>query len=243
MILGNRAPRPRCLLVWLAATGGLGVCWRVLRPFLAHAWSAAHGGARTAGPFDQVLADLAALVLLACAAWLWLVTTLVVVEAVRGARPPVTTPAWVRRPVLAACGVALVGGLSQPAFAVPIQLHRENHHLTSSSMHVLDGLPLPDRALGGVPDRNRPDHPAPHRPTDHDARFRQASSTPEGRTSTGATVVVVAAGDTLWAIAARHSPGASARQIAQRWQEIYAANRAVIGDDPDLIEPGQHLVI
>jgi hypothetical protein len=244
MILGNRAPRLRCLLVWMTATGGLGVCWRVLHPFLAHAWSIAHGGALAAGPFDRVLADLAALVLLTCAAWLWLVTSLVVVEAVRGARLPLTTPAWVRRPVLAACGVALVGGLSQPAFAVPIQLHRENHRLTSSSAHVLDGLPLPDRAVGGVPGRDGRDRPtADQQPPDRDAGVQQASTVPERRTGAEATVVVVAPGDTLWDIAARHSPGASASQIAVRWQAIYAANRTVIGDDPDLIEPGQHLAI
>jgi LysM domain len=244
MILGNHAPRLRCLLVWLAATGGLAVCWQVLHPFLAHAWSTAHGGAPAEAPFDRVLADLAALVLLACTAWLWLVTSLVVVEAVRGARFAVTVPACVRRPVLAACGVVLVGGLSQPAFAVPIQLHREDHHHTSSSAHVLDGLPLPDRPVGGVPDRNGPDHPTPDQQApDRQAGVQHASAAPERRTGPAATVVVVAPGDTLWDIAARRSPGASAHQIAQRWQAIYTANRAVIGDDPDLIEPGQHLVI
>lgn len=39
-------------------------------------------------------------------------------------------------------------------------------------------------------------------------------------------------GDTLSTIAARHGTS---------WQRIYAANRAVIGGDPDLIVPGQRL--
>ncbi|MEU6542177.1 transglycosylase family protein [Streptomyces sp. NPDC046859] len=42
----------------------------------------------------------------------------------------------------------------------------------------------------------------------------------------------VRAGDTLSGIAARHGT---------TWQRLHAANRAVIGDDPDLIVPGQRL--
>ncbi len=51
--------------------------------------------------------------------------------------------------------------------------------------------------------------------------------------------VVVQRGDTLWAIAERHlGPGATAGEIAAEWPRWYAANRSVIGDDPDLILPG-----
>jgi nucleoid-associated protein YgaU len=39
-------------------------------------------------------------------------------------------------------------------------------------------------------------------------------------------------GDTLSAIAGRHGTS---------WQALYAANRAVIGGDPDLIVPGLRL--
>jgi nucleoid-associated protein YgaU len=54
--------------------------------------------------------------------------------------------------------------------------------------------------------------------------------------------VVVQAGDTLWGIAAEHVPGrATPTRIARAWPRWYAANRAVIGDDPNLIVPGQHL--
>ncbi|MEU5536689.1 transglycosylase family protein [Streptomyces sp. NPDC020362] len=41
-------------------------------------------------------------------------------------------------------------------------------------------------------------------------------------------------GDTLSAIAARHGT---------TWQRVYAANKKVIGDDPNLIVPGQRLVL
>ena len=55
--------------------------------------------------------------------------------------------------------------------------------------------------------------------------------------------VVVHGGDSLWSITARDlGPAASTRQIAQTWPRWWAANRAVIGDDPDLIRPGLVLV-
>jgi hypothetical protein len=58
-------------------------------------------------------------------------------------------------------------------------------------------------------------------------------------------VHVVAPGDTLWDIAAGQLPAdrRSNAAIADQWQRIYAANRAVIGKDPDLILPGMRLVM
>lgn len=56
------------------------------------------------------------------------------------------------------------------------------------------------------------------------------------------TVVIVHTGDTLWDIASRAlGPSATDGQIDATWHRWYAANRAVIGDDPNLILPGQHL--
>ncbi|QAY63328.1 hypothetical protein ET495_08785 [Xylanimonas allomyrinae] len=55
--------------------------------------------------------------------------------------------------------------------------------------------------------------------------------------------VVVLRGDTLWAIAARalggHPTDGQILAATLRWHE---ANRSVIGDDPDLVRPGQILV-
>lgn len=57
-----------------------------------------------------------------------------------------------------------------------------------------------------------------------------------------AVSVVVRPGDSLWSIAARHlPPGSSADDVARAWPRWYQANRAAIGDDPDLIVPGQTL--
>lgn len=54
--------------------------------------------------------------------------------------------------------------------------------------------------------------------------------------------VVVHRGDTLWDIAARRlGPAASDALVAAEWPRWYAANRAVIGADPDQLQPGQRL--
>lgn len=55
--------------------------------------------------------------------------------------------------------------------------------------------------------------------------------------------VTVRRGDSLWSIAARHlGPSATDAEIAHEWPRWYAANAALIGDDPDLIYPGQQLL-
>lgn len=52
----------------------------------------------------------------------------------------------------------------------------------------------------------------------------------------------VAPGDTLWDIAHRAlGAEATTAEIGAYWRAIYAANAAVVGDDPDLIHPGQTL--
>lgn len=55
-------------------------------------------------------------------------------------------------------------------------------------------------------------------------------------------LVTVRPADTLWRIAAEHlPPGASDAAVAAAWPRWYAANRAVIGADPDLLHPGERL--
>ena len=56
--------------------------------------------------------------------------------------------------------------------------------------------------------------------------------------------VVVRRGDTLWDLAAaRLAPDAEDAEIAAAWQAWWERNRLVIGPDPDLILPGQVLVV
>ncbi|WNI14572.1 transglycosylase family protein [Actinacidiphila sp. ITFR-21] len=56
------------------------------------------------------------------------------------------------------------------------------------------------------------------------------------RPAAGHERYTVGAGDTLSGIAADE-------QVRGGWPELYAANRTVVGDDPDLIFPGQHLAL
>ncbi|MBL1066206.1 transglycosylase family protein [Streptomyces sp. 7-21] len=60
----------------------------------------------------------------------------------------------------------------------------------------------------------------------------QTQSAPEPAPRSGGSSYTVVAGDTLSAIAEAHGT---------TWQAIYASNKQVIGDDPDLIFPGQEL--
>ncbi|WP_205471186.1 LysM peptidoglycan-binding domain-containing protein [Nocardioides sp. SYSU D00038] len=71
--------------------------------------------------------------------------------------------------------------------------------------------------------------PYPERPVDGPARPR---------------TVVVAPGDSLWAITARRlPPGADDAAITRGWHRLHERNRGVVGPDPDLILPGQRLAL
>lgn len=72
--------------------------------------------------------------------------------------------------------------------------------------------------------------------TDADAQASDASSADPTPTSTGIRHYTVKPGDTLSHIAQRYYGRAS------EWHRIHDANRDLI-DDPDLIQPGQDLVI
>jgi hypothetical protein len=204
VLLGSRGGRIRCLAVWTAATAGLGLVVVVARAPLAGDDLTVAAVRRT--PLDVALTEVAALALLGCALWMWVATTAVVAGVLRGTPSPSSrsasaVPSLVRRVVLAACGVALAGGLAQPSYAADPPVHRAAH---------LSGLPLPDRAVTGSP--------------------------PVRRT------VRVRPGDTLWSLAARDLPvGSPDASITARWHAIYAANRSLIGPDPDVIVPGLRL--
>lgn len=79
--------------------------------------------------------------------------------------------------------------------------------------------------------------PQPHIDESGDTRADEAD-----RPDLAAGVVVVAPGDTLWALAADTlATGATDAEIATSWRAWYELNRAVIGADPDLLHPGQLL--
>ncbi len=96
--------------------------------------------------------------------------------------------------------------------------------------------------VGSAPAAPRPGW-VPDRPTaaiqPHHARLLEPALRP---TSTTSDTVTVRRGDTLWSIAAAHlGSGATDAEVAAEWPRWYEANRAVIGDDPDVVAPGQQL--
>ncbi|MGI8521722.1 MAG: LysM peptidoglycan-binding domain-containing protein [Nocardioides sp.] len=230
MSLGKRHLAPlRCLLVWLAAGAAAlsTVAW--CRADLGHGWAAVRAGDLAAQPFEQVLVWLCALALTACAVWLWVVTTMVAGAAAVGWTPRRMpgSPAWLRRAVLGACGVALAGSLAAPSYAATTQSHHAHDRQHVSVIDYLVGLSLPDRTTAG----SLPRHATP-----------TSATTPTAPAPASAPTVVVRPGDTLWGLAAADLPsGAPPAAVAHRWQQIYAANRAVVGADPDVIHPGQRL--
>lgn len=212
------APRARAATLWTAVTAGVLALVRL---------GATAAPAATAAPPAPTFADLlvagSAVAAVLAGAWLWLLTTVVVVDvlragAVAGQRP---TGGPVRRALLTACGVAVLTAAAQPATGEPGPRSPETVGVHDG--HPLTGLPLPDRATGGDESRvGVRTEPRSHRHL--------------------APVVVVRPGDSLWTIArSALGPDPTAADVAAHWPRIHRANRAVIGADPDLIHPGQRL--
>ncbi|MCP3422338.1 LysM peptidoglycan-binding domain-containing protein [Nocardioides pinisoli] len=176
------------------------------------AWrEATHASAHERVP-DVLVAGCATLLALSLG-WLWLVTSVTVAELVAG-RVPRGAGGATRRLVLLACGAAVVAGAALPA-----------HASGGDGAEVLVGLPLPERAV------------APATTPAITPAVTPVSPTPVLRT-TGDTHVV-REGDSLWSIARAHpAPGVG---VDERWRAIWRHNRDVVGDDPDVIHPGQAL--
>ncbi|MBB2890757.1 LysM peptidoglycan-binding domain-containing protein [Flexivirga oryzae] len=102
-------------------------------------------------------------------------------------------------------------------------------HAAETSDSCMQDVPLP----GWVP----------RRPARTDQLARECAPLVTGKpVADDSGEVVVHRGDTLWSIAAAHlGPHADAQAIAAEWPRWYAANRHVIGDDPDLLCIGTRL--
>lgn len=208
----------RCLVVWgtTTAAAALLVAWLLPGPV---------GGATAgSGGFAAFLVSGCTLAAAGCVVWLWVLVTLVVADALRGTPERAGVPTAVRRVVLAACGLSLAGGLVVPAHADPDSPAPES----ASMQALIVGLPLPDRTttttqwIASLGTR-----PAPVRDAAPDR-----------------DQVRVEPGDTLWGIArGTLPPQASSDVIDRRWRAIYRANLETVGADPDLIHPGQRLLL
>jgi hypothetical protein len=103
--------------------------------------------------------------------------------------------------------------------------------LVSDAVRAIDTI----HATQAIQARNETDRaPAPS--------WSPERSTPSANSGDRVVELVVHRGDSLWSIAAGHlGPEATASQIDAEWHRWFAANRLVIGDDPNAIRPGQVL--
>lgn len=223
----------------------------VLAPWLWSITARAAGRAAAGAPLrsDEALAALVASAALAGVGWLALSVSLELLALVPGAvgraarrLADAITPTLLRRAAGALIGVGLVAGVA-PGAAV-----------ARPPTVVLAPTPLPEPGFTPPPEPGW----APPRTVPADAGRGWVPSPPEVRAQPDVRVlspsprpgpgtqppdeVVVRRGDSLWSVAARHlGPDASEAEIARAWPAWFEANRTVIGDDPDLLLPGQVL--
>jgi hypothetical protein len=222
--MGEHAGRgawPRSAAVVAAMTGALVLLLSWLWPDL----TAVAAGDLAGDSLEVALSRVAAVAAAFCAGWWWGITCATAISTVGGTSPvrPRGCPAWWHRAVLGACGVAIASALASPAYAAG---EAELSGQPGRGVAVVQGLPLPDRPLGSPARSGPPAHPPPE----------PASST--------AGTVTVASGDSLWSLAKTRLPhDATDAEVDAAWRRIYAANRAAIGPDPDVIRPGLRLRI
>jgi nucleoid-associated protein YgaU len=173
-------------------------------------------------PFDDLLVTLAGWLLALCAAWAVVLCAAAVLEAATSGRLPATTwlgcPPRVRRVLLAVLGVTLAAA---PAHASPTPRSvgaappcAPTGAPTSARATAAQPLPVPTRAAGGV--------------------WSDASD----------AGIVVRPGDSLWELARTRLPASvKAAEVADLVDRLHRRNRATIGRDPDLVRPGQRLVV
>ena len=236
------------MVVGLRGTLGLGVAlalavmlWRLVERTVAAV--GAGGPARA----DELLIGLTASLALACVLWLALGLMLGLLAQVPGslgrvalAVAEVLTPRLLRQGAGFVLGVGVVAGLA-PGTAVaepPSPSSSISQAWSTTAGPDAVSPSLPDPGFHSLPDPSWvPAAPTVRPQADVGLLSRAPADTVDTRPD-----VVVQRGDTLWTIAARHlGPGASDAEIAQAWPAWFDANRGVIGDDPDLILPGQVL--
>ena len=211
------------------------------------------------GALDPVLGAVAALALGLLLVWWGVGAAACVVVTVRPAsrgarRLAGTLPRPARALVAAALGAAVVSGVTGPALAAVSNPAVVTTAVDPAWRAVEGGVAATDPVAVSAPEASAalelaagaPVDPAwaPQRPTPPPATAAPPGlvvEQPRAATSSDEQVVV-RRGDTLWDICARHLPAeATDAEIAAEWPLWYAANRDVIGPDPDHIEPGQRL--
>jgi hypothetical protein len=176
-------------------------------------------------------------------------------------------PAFMRRLALAALGLQLMTAPLANAAAVPVNADpgpRQGHAVSAAwtpsddvrnwadSNRPVADEPSPE-AL--APRTAESEKPAVLKANAPDPRWqprapvaeaghlaRSPLRTVDGESAVSPRSVAVVSGDSLWSIAGRHlGPLASDVDIALEWPRWYQVNRAVIGDNPNELIPGQIL--
>ncbi|WP_195849317.1 LysM peptidoglycan-binding domain-containing protein [Arthrobacter sp. AQ5-05] len=225
-------------------------------------------GIRANGPLelDEVLGAVAAGTGIAVALWWALALGGAVVAALaehRGAptlaaRTAALSPVFMRRLVAAVVGLNLLGApmaLATVPGAAPDTQQRLGATVSSTLLPgtaagtllpgTAPGTLLPSTAAGddAINPAWTPSSPGVDPGPVVPAPTRSPPGTPgQERNGTPGTEVVVQKGDSLWSIVATTlGPYATDVEVALTWPQWYRANRAVIGEDPNHILPGQIL--
>lgn len=208
-----------------------------------------------ASPADGILVAVA-LVGVALSLWVGLGMALSALSTLPGALGRASTrladriaPAVVRKVIAFVLGTALTAALV-PGTAIAGSAHPTPRQAVVTSAQYAVGV-LTNVAGTTHASEHGDEDAAPGPSWAPDRRALPANSAggtggpggPGGAGSAGGPQeIVVHRGDNLWSIAARHlGPTATTTEISAEWHRWFAANRQVIGDDANLITPGQVL--
>jgi nucleoid-associated protein YgaU len=208
-------------------------------------WRAAPAGT---GRPDQLLAGLCAGTAAALLGWACAGAALALVATGSGAVAQLAAPwsarvapAVLRSAVAATLGGSLaMGTLAGVHPSDPSTTRSATSTAASTATSRATSTPAPGAAISADHSGWTPE-PPPRPPTTPagDVALVSASATAGRQLDEHVTV---RRGDTLWSITARHlGSQASAIDVAREWPRWFAANRHVIGADPDRLLPGQLL--
>jgi resuscitation-promoting factor RpfA len=93
-----------------------------------------------------------------------------------------------------------------------------------------------EHSTGGSKKAHKPSTTSKHSTTNKPSTTTKKSAPTTSTTTVGTGNYVVVGGDTLSGIATAH-------HVQGGWQALYERNKAVVGADPNLIFPGQHLTV
>jgi nucleoid-associated protein YgaU len=236
----GRAAAPLGAVALLAGVGGSSATEALA------AWTALGGPA----PLDVGTAVVAGAATAAAAVALWLAlgtlaSTLALLAGRR--RRPALVPAAVHRGTALLLGVSLAAGAGAAAAAPPMSppVTPVTSAPAAAPAPVTDLDPAWTQATQpvAVPDVGWRPAPPPAPPRTVDEPIDPVLLTGRHHPPDDRHLVTVRRGDTLWDLAARGlGPDAADAEVAAEWPRWYAANRDVVGADPDLLLPGQQLV-